>query len=296
MQVTARDTIKEAKANMDNLIKQVDWLAIGQVAASWALKLFVALLIFWVGKWLARRVSRMLGNLVERTSQDTMLAGFVRNLAFGLGVAVVVIAALDQVGVPNASLLTALGAAGLAIGLSLQGSLSNLASGVLLILFRPFRAGDFVEVGGISGNVETLSLLFTVLITGDNRQVTMPNSQVMGSPIINFSARDQRRVDLTIGIGYQHQAEEAMAIIKQVVESTDKVLATPPPNYLLMNLGESSVDIAVRPWCKTADYWGVRSALLMRIKSALDEAGIEIPFPQRSVRWVGEPPAAKAQA
>ena len=281
---------------MDELLKQVDWVAIGQQAASWAAKLLIALLIFWIGKWLARRVSKMLGALVERTSKDAMLAGFVRNLVFGLGVAVVVIAALDQVGVPNASLITALGAAGLAIGLSLQGSLSNLASGVLLILFRPFRSGDFVEVGGISGNVEKLTLLFTVIITGDNRQVTMPNSQVMGSPIINFSARNERRIDLVIGIGYQHRAEQAMEIIKRVVDSTEGVLQAPAPGFMLLNLGESSVDIAVRPWCKTVDYWPLRSTLLIKIKAALDEVGIEIPFPQRSVHWIGRPPAAAENA
>ncbi|MBD8527732.1 mechanosensitive ion channel family protein [Pseudomarimonas arenosa] len=279
---------------MNELLNQIDWTAVSQQAMTWSGKLLLALLLFWVGKWLARRISKLVGGLVERTSKDSMLAGFVRNLVFGLGVAIVVVAALDQLGVPNASLLTALGAAGLAIGLSLQGSLSNLASGVLLILFRPFRSGDFVEVGGVSGSVDNLSLLFTVLITGDNRQVTMPNSQVMSSPIINFSARDQRRIDLVIGIGYQHQAEQAIDIIRDVVASTEGVLQDPEPVYMLMNLGESSVDIAVRPWSKTSVYWPTRSRLLIRIKAALDEAGIEIPFPQRSVHWVGKPAASAA--
>ena len=279
---------------MNELLEQIDWPALGQIALHWSGKLLLALLLFWVGKWLVRRVSRLVGGLVERTSKDAMLAGFVRNLVFGLGIAIVVVAALDQVGVPNASLLTALGAAGLAIGLSLQSSLSNLASGVLLILFRPFRSGDFVEVGGISGSVENLTLLFTVLTTGDNRQVTMPNSQVMGSPIINFNARPQRRIDLVIGIGYQHQAEQAMDIIKRTVESTEGVLTTPEPRYLLLDLADSSVNIAVRPWCNTGDFWPTRSALLVRIKAALDEAGIEIPFPQRSLHVIGNLPKSQS--
>lgn len=271
---------------MNEYLQSIDWNLVKTQVLLWSGKLALALIVFWVGKWLARRFARLLEALVGRSGADPLIAGFARNLAFGLGLAIVLIATLELVGIPNASLLTALGAAGLAIGLALQGSLSNLASGVLLIIFRPFTVGNFVEVGGQSGNVEAVSLLFTVLRTPDNRLITMPNSEVMGNPIINVNGEPRRRIDLVIGVGYQHDPRDALAVISKVLGEEPRLLAEPAPALWVSNLGESSVDLAVRPWVKTADYWAVRSDLLRNIKQALEAAGIEIPFPQRSIHMV----------
>jgi small conductance mechanosensitive channel len=213
-----------------------------------------------------------------------------RNLVFGIGLAVVIVAALGVVGVPNASLLAVLGAAGLGIGLALKDSLANLASGVLLVLFRPFSAGDYVEIAGQGGNVSSIELMFTRLITPDNREVLVPNGEITTNPIINFTARDRRRIDLVVGVAYESEADEAIQVIRDVLAAESRVLDDPEPQMMLLNLGESSVDIAVRPWVKTPDFWSVRSDLLRAIKRALTDAGIEIPFPQRTVRVVGAAP------
>jgi small conductance mechanosensitive channel len=268
---------------MNAYLQSIDWHTAWTQALLWSGKLGAALLVFWIGKWLARRFSRLLERIVQRAGADPLIASFARNLAFGIGLAIVLIATLELVGIPNASLLTALGAAGLAIGLALQGSLSNLASGVLLIIFRPFGVGHFVEVAGQSGNVETVSLLFTVLRTPDNRQITLPNSQVMGNPIVNFSAQTTRRIDLVIGVGYQHDPQQALDVIAKVLADEPRLLGEPAPTLWVDTLGESSVDLAVRPWVKSEDYWAVRSDLLRNIKQELDAAGIEIPFPQRTM-------------
>ncbi|GIX35235.1 MAG: mechanosensitive ion channel protein [Lysobacteraceae bacterium] len=275
-------------------LESIDWTHAMDQLLLWSGKLAAALAVFWAGKWLVRRLAMLLERAVGRSGADPLIATFIRNLAWGLGIAVVIIAALDLVGVPNASLLTALGAAGLAIGLALQGSLSNLASGVLLVLFRPFTVGHAVEVAGQSGTVEEVSLLFTVLSSPDNRQITIPNAQVMGSPIINYNARDTRRIDLAVGVGYGHDPAEAVRVIQGVLAAESRLLADPEPQILVMNLGESSVDLSVRSWVRTPDYWTVRSDLLRNIKVALDEAGIEIPFPQRTVHMVQSGEAQKA--
>ncbi|MCK7594310.1 mechanosensitive ion channel family protein [Pseudomarimonas salicorniae] len=276
---------------MHEYLQSIDWDLIKTQALLWSGKLALALLVFWVGKWLARRFANLLERLVGRSGADPLIAGFARNLGFGIGLAIVLIATLELVGIPNASLLTALGAAGLAIGLALQGSLSNIASGVLLIIFRPFSVGNFVEVAGQSGNVESVTLLFTKLRMPDNRQVTIPNAEVMDSPIVNFSAQTTRRIDLTIGVGYQHDPKDALAVISKVLNEEPRLLSEPAPQLWVMNLGESSVDLAVRPWVRAEEYWAVRSDLLRDIKMALDGAGIEIPFPQRTMHMARPAPA-----
>lgn len=268
-------------------LEQFDRAALQAQALTWSWRILAALLIFLLGRWIARRLSNVVQRSVQRAGGDPMLSGFLRTFSFGLMLAVVAVAALDQLGVPSASLLAALGAAGLAIGLALQGSLSNLASGLLLILSRPFRVGDFVEVGGQSGGVDSIGLLFTRLVTGDNREVTIPNSQVMGSEIVNYSVRGTRRIDLVVGIGYGSDPREALTLIRAVLAQESRLLAEPEPTLLVLALGENSVDLAVRPWVKVEDYWAVRSDLLDAIKRVLDQHGIEIPFPQRTLHVVG---------
>lgn len=268
---------------MKEFIGNLDIQALQLQLIAWGWRLLVALLIFFIGRWIARRVSLLVRRALDRAGGDPMLSGFVGTFSFGLVLAVVIVAALDQLGVPSASLLAALGAAGLAIGLALQGSLANLASGLLLILTRPFRVGDFVEIGGQSGTVDSLGLLFTRLATGDNREVTIPNREVMATAIVNYSARGTRRIDLLIGIDYASDPSKALGLIRGVLDADPRILAEPAPRLLVMELGESSVDLAVRPWSTTADYWDLRSDLLAEIKRVLEANGIEIPFPQRTL-------------
>jgi small conductance mechanosensitive channel len=277
---------------MTEWFAEVDAAALQLAALSWGWRILAALLIFLVGRWIAGRVARLVERGVTRTGRDPMLSGFLRNFTFGLLLAVVLIAALDQLGVPSASLITALGAAGLAIGLALQGSLSNLASGLLLIMARPFRVGDFVEIGGRSGTVDALGLLFTRLASGDNREITIPNREVASGAIINFSTRGTRRIDLVIGIDYAADPRRALELIRAVLADEARILPEPEPKLLVLELGESSVDLGVRPWVASADYWAVRSDLLAQIKRTLEANGVGIPFPQRTVHLAGAGAAA----
>jgi small conductance mechanosensitive channel len=175
------------------------------------------------------------------------------------------------------------GAAGLAVGLSLQDSLKNFAAGVMMIVFRPFKVGDFIEAGGTSGVVETINIFSTTMRTGDNREVIVPNGTIYGGTIVNYSARDTRRIDMTFGIGYEDDIRRAKDIMQRILEEDDRVLKDPEPTIGLSELADSSVDFVVRPWVKTADYWSVRFDLNERIKLAFDENGISIPFPQMHV-------------
>jgi small conductance mechanosensitive channel len=269
---------------VSEFLQPADWMAVQAAVLLWTGRLCAALLVFWIGKWLVGKVADLLQRALDRAGRDPLLAGFVRNLVLGLGMAVVVIAALDLVGIPNASLLTALGAAGLAIGLALQGSLSNLASGVLLIVFRPFRTGDVVEVAGQSGSVEQVSLLFTVLRTGDNRQVTVPNSQVMGNPIVNNSAHDTRRIDLLVTIAHGSDPAHALDVAGEVLAGEPRLLPTPAPATQMQGITERGSELAIRVWVRSGDFGDVRSSLLLRLRAALEAAGIAMPGPPAPAR------------
>lgn len=279
---------------MQDLINRVDWELVQNTAWDWGGRVLAALAIFLIGRWVARRISRLFQRGMQRAGSDPTVVDFIGKLGFGVLLVLVSVAALDRLGVPSASLVAAVGAAGLAIGLAMQGSLANLASGVLIILFKPFRKGDFVEVGGVSGAVSEVGMLLTRLTTGDNREVSMPNAQVLGNPIINYSYNRTRRIDLLIGIGYAADAAQAMEIIRGVLSREERVLNDPEPVLMVESLNESSVDLMVRPWVNTEEYWPVRGALLRDIKSALDEAGIEIPFPQRTVHVMATGSVAQA--
>ena len=258
---------------------------------AWGGRLLVALLILLVGWWLARRLATGAQRVLLRGGADPMLGSFLRNLVFVLLLALVVVGALDRVGVPTASLLAALGAAGLAIGLALQGSLSNLAAGVLLMVFRPFRVGQYIEAFGIGGTVQEVSLMHTRLLTPDNREVVLPNAKVAGDAIINHSAHGTRRVDLVIGIGYGDDIGRAIAAVHELLAADPRVLAEPPADVAVMQLGDSSVDLAIRPWVNSADKWALQTSLLRAIKERFDAEGISIPFPQREVVLRRDPPS-----
>jgi len=214
---------------------------------------------------------------------DAALVHFVLSLVYWGLLAIVVIAALGQLGIQTASFVAIIGAAGLAIGLALQGSLSNFASGVLLLVFKPFKAGDFVEAAGTAGSIEKIQIFTTELVTPDNKQIIIPNSAITGGTITNYSAKDTRRVDLTIGISYDDDIDKARELIFDEISKDDRILKEPEPVVLVMTLGDSSVNFAVRSWAATSDYWPVYTSLTESIKKRFDKDGISIPFPQTDV-------------
>ncbi len=249
----------------------------------WAINIVMALVIFVFGRWLAKGLTKWIGRLMAKGKVDATLTTFLGNIIYAALMVVVAIAALDQLGVDTTSVMAIFAAAGLAIGLALKDSLANFSSGVMLVLFRPFNKGDFVEAAGVAGIVEQINIFNTVMRTGDNREVIVPNSQIYGGTIINYSARDTRRIDMVFGIGYDDDIRKAKALIEDVVKSDPRVLADPALTVAVSELADSSVNFVVRPWVKTEDYWAVLFDLTENLKIACDENGISIPYPQRDV-------------
>ncbi len=249
----------------------------------WTIRILTAIAIFVIGRWIAKLIARTMRRIMEKAKLDPLLISFLGNIVYGLLIAVVVLASLEQLGIRTTSALAILGAAGLAVGLALRDSLSNFAAGVMLIIFRPFKVGDFIEAAGTSGIVEAIHIFSSILRTGDNRVVTVPNGQIYGGTIINFSARDTRRIDLVFGIGYDDDLKKAKTLIEEVMTTDERILKDPAPVIMVLELADSSVNIAARPWVNSGDYWAVRSDLLEQVKAAFDANGISIPFPQRDV-------------
>jgi small conductance mechanosensitive channel len=249
----------------------------------WGINIILALAVFVIGRWLASMIVRGVKRLMKKADMDKALIGFLSSILNAVLLVVVVIAALEQLGVNTTSVLAVFAAAGLAVGLALKDSLSNFSAGVMLIIFKPFKVGDFVDAAGIAGVVEVIRIFNTQLRTGDNREIIVPNAQIYGGIITNFSAREQRRIDLVIGIGYEDDIRVAKQILEEILQAEERILKEPAPVILVSELGESSVDLAVRPWVNSADYWDVRSDLLETIKREFDAKGISIPYPQRDV-------------
>ncbi len=267
---------------MDALLNSnVDYL--GTYIIPWAVNLVLALVIFIVGRWVARAVTNAVGRLMKKGGMDESLVDFLGNLIFAALLVVVIIAALDQLGVDTTSVMAIFATAGLAVGLALKDSLGNLAAGVMLVLFKPFKLGDFIEAGGVTGVVESIRIFSTLLKTGDNREITVPNGQIYGGTIVNFSARDTRRIDLIFGIGYDDDIRQAKQLIEEVMAADERILKDPAAVVMVAELADSSVNLAVRPWVESADYWNVRAAMLENIKITFDAAGISIPYPQTDV-------------
>jgi len=257
--------------------------AIGYVT-EYGLDVIGAIVILIVGLTLSKWISSAVKSGLSRVKQvDSMLRGFFAALARYAVIAITLIAVLEQFGVETTSFVAILGAAGLAIGLALQGTLSNVAAGVMLLLFRPFKTGDFVEVGGISGTVADVSLFTTELTTPDNVQIIVPNSDIWGTAIKNFSAHATRRIQLIVGIGYGDDMDKAIEVLKGVIAAEPRIHADPEPFVAVSNLGESSVDITLRVWVDAGDFWPVNFTLPKAIKEAFDKNGVSIPFPQRDV-------------
>lgn len=257
------------------------WL--DQHALDWGIKIAIAIAIFIVGKIIARILANVLEKAMHRAKMENLLVSFLGNIVYGVLLVAVVLAALDSLGVNVTSLLAILGAAGLAVGLALKDSLANFAAGVMIIIFRPFKIGDFITAGGVSGTVNEIGLFATLMSTGDNQRIIVPNSGIIGGNITNTSALPTRRVDLVFGISYDDNIGQAKDIIQSVLDADDRVFDDPAPVIRVGELGASSVDLQVRPWCNSGDYWGLRCDLLEVIKVKFDEAGISIPYPQQDV-------------
>lgn len=247
----------------------------------WGMRVAAALAVFFIGRWVAGRLVKAQDLLFERREVDPTIARFVHNLSSAVLLVVVVLAALNQLGVQTSSMLAVLGAAGLAIGLALKDSLSNIASGVLMVAFRPFRVGDFVEVAGVTGTVDKIAVFYTELRTSDNKVVVIPNALVTSGVITNFTAAHTRRIEIKVGVSYNSDLETVRQVLLDVVRADPRVLADPAPVVGVLEFADSSINLVVRPWVKSSEYWDTFFALNVAIKRAFDARGIEIPFPQR---------------
>jgi small conductance mechanosensitive channel len=263
---------------VDNLMDTLVTFATG-----YGIKIVGAILLLIIGRMVAAFARRLSKRVLSNRGVDPAIVSFVGGLLYYLILAFTVIAVLNNFGVQTASLVAVLGAAGFAIGLALQGSLANFAAGIMLLIFRPFRIGDYVEVAGTSGTVRELGLFTTVLTTPDNIKIMIPNGKAFGDIIKNVTAFDTRRVDLVIGIGYGSPIDKAIGVLNDILNTDARILDDPAPQIAVAELDDSSVNLVVRPWVKTSDYWPVRLDLTKRIKEAFDENNIEIPFPQMVV-------------
>lgn len=256
---------------------------IWELATIYGIKALLALLILFFGRLMAKLIAHIVERLMVRGKVDHTIVKFVGSLTYIALLAFVVIAALNQLGIQTASFIAVLAAAGLAIGLALQGSLSNFASGFLMIIFRPFKVGDYIEGGGVAGTVKEITIFTTVLTSPDNKTIIVPNAKLTEDNIINYTVQGTRRLDLTLGISYGDDIDKARNVIREVLSREKRILPSPEPLIAVAALADSSVNFVARPWVKAGDYWDVHFFLTENIKKAFDANGISIPFPQRDV-------------
>ena len=249
----------------------------------YGLRVIAALVIFVLGRWVALGVAKIIRRVLIKSKVDETLVSFVRNLCYVALLAFVVIAALNQLGIQTASLIAVLGAAGLAIGLALQGSLGNFAAGVLMVIFKPFKVGDYIEGAGTAGIVEHIEIFTTQLKTPDNKTVIVPNAKLTGDNITNFTVKGTRRVDFVFGIGYGDDIDKARGIIKEIIDQDERVMKEPEPTIVVSELADSSVNLTVRAWTSANDYWSFYFDTIEKVKKQFDAQEVSIPFPQRDV-------------
>jgi small conductance mechanosensitive channel len=254
-----------------------------QLLTVYGLKVIAAIAIFIIGRWVAKGVRKLVERMMTKGKVDPTLVTFTSNMAYIGLLAFIVIAALGQLGIQTTSFIAILGAAGLAVGLALQGSLSNFAAGFLLIIFRPFKVGDLIEAAGVFGVVEAIQIFTTQLKTADNKTVIIPNAKLTDDNIVNWTVKGTRRVDMVFGIGYDDDIDKARSLMAEIIAEDNRILETPAPQISVSELADSSVNFVVRPWVKVEDYWGVHFDLTEKIKKAFDASGVSIPFPQRDV-------------
>ncbi|PID26733.1 MAG: mechanosensitive ion channel protein [Candidatus Cloacimonadota bacterium] len=254
----------------------------------YALPLLLAIVIFIVGKFVARIISNFVGRIMEKKKMDTIIVQFVKKLVYIVLLIIVIMAALEKMSVNTTSFAAIIASAGLAVGLALQGSLSNFASGILLIILRPFKVGHFVEIGGEKGTVEEIHIFSTQIKSPDNKEILIPNGKVISGNIVNYSVKPVRRVDLLIGVSYEDDLKKVRKILTEVIEADERILKNPECTIGVSELADSSVNFVVRPWTKTENYWPLFFDLHEKIKIAFDENGISIPYPQRDVHIKNE--------
>lgn len=248
--------------------------------------LAVAIAIFIIGKWLAKKIVDLIKTIMVKSNMDATLVNFIGNALYGLLMALVILTALNKLGVDTSSALAILGGAALAVGMALQGQLSSFAAGVMIILFRPFKVGDYVDLNGVEGTVKDINIVSTRLLTLDNNSILIPNSNITTNNIVNYTLDEKRRVDLTVGIGYSSDIKTAREVMVRLAKAHPNVLQDPEPQVVVSNLGDSAVDMLLLAWVKSPDWLGTKLALTEQIKLGFDEAGVEIPFPQRTMHMV----------
>ncbi|EGQ8074148.1 small-conductance mechanosensitive channel MscS [Vibrio vulnificus] len=280
----AGETVGIDTSLVDGLNKAETWLTNNSdLLIQYGVNIISAIVILFIGNIIVKAVANSVSKVLNKKEMDKAVVEFIHGLVRYLLFVIVLIAALGRVGVETASVVAVIGAAGLAVGLALQGSLSNFAAGVLIVAFRPFKSGDYVEIGGVAGSVEAIQIFQTVLKTPDNKMVVVPNSGVIGGAITNYSRHATRRVDLMIGVSYKSDLKKTKQVIRETLEKDTRILKDPDMTIGVVALADSSVNFVVRPWCKTEDYWAVYFDSMQAIKEALDANGIEIPFPQMDV-------------
>jgi small conductance mechanosensitive channel len=246
-------------------------------------KILAAVAVFIIGRWVAKLMRRIVDKVMGKRSVDPTIGKFVANLTYIALLTFFILAALGLLGIQTTSFIAVIGAAGLAIGLALQGSLANFAAGFLLIIFRPFKVGDYIEGGGTAGTVEAIQLFTTQLASPDNKTIIVPNSKMTGDNIVNYSTKGTRRVDMVFGIGYEDDIDKARNIITEILSQDERILKDPPTNIAVSELADSSVNFIARPWVNAADYWNVYFETTEKVKKRFDAQGISIPYPQRDV-------------
>jgi len=254
-----------------------------ELISVFGLKIIAAIAIYIFGRWLAKFLKNLSVKLMTKGKVDPTLVTFLGHVVYVGLLVFVILAALGQLGVQTTSFIAVIGAAGLAVGLALQGSLSNFAAGVLMIIFRPFKVGDLIEGAGVLGTVEEIQIFTTLLLTPDNRAVIVPNAKLSADNIINYTAKPDRRIDLVFGVSYSDNIDKVKEVISDVLSQDNRILGDPPPTIGLLEMADSSINFAVRPWVKPADYWGVYFDINEKMKKRFDAEGISIPFPQRDV-------------
>ncbi len=250
---------------------------------AWGLKVLGGLAVFIVGLMVAKSTRRGVAKLFDEVELDVTLEKFLTSLSYYVVLSIAAVAAMGMMGIQMASFITVLGAAGLAIGLALQGTLSNVSAGVMLLLFRPFKVGDYIDAGGVAGSVESIGLFSTTLNTSDNVHIVVPNSGIYGGTIKNFSHNELRRNDMVVGISYDDDISLAVDAIKSVMDADERVLKDPEYLVAVSEMADSSVNIVVRPWCAASDYWALRFDLIRTFKERLEAAGCSIPYPQQDI-------------
>ena len=279
------DTVNEVNKTLDATnvaVSKYTDMAI-TYASEYGLKIVAALLIFVIGKWAVKKLTAVTKTVMEKANVDKTLVEFAESLIYFVLLMVVVLAALNTLGINTTSFIAIFGAAGLAIGLALQGSLANVGAAVLIIIFRPFKVGDFVEAGGATGTVEDVNLFSTIIAPLDNRTVIVPNAAIVGGNIINYSMKPQRRVDHVFGIGYDDDLRLAKEVLMEIMATDERVLQDPAPFVAVSELGDNSVNFTTRAWVETADYWDVYFEMIEKVKLTFDEKGISFPYPQMDV-------------